>query len=296
MNETGQDGRRTVVAGSGDVPPGTGSPRRAREQGAAARPRRRRLRKLTLAAAVATGAAAGVTAALLTASAGHPPTALATVTSALASTSAGSYSFTLDSAVHFRGREMHSAVVSGSYDPRHGRGTEVLATTQSSHGGPVRIQIRFTGGYVYTQQAPGSGFGKPWNKSPVPPAAAAMPENAIYGFVTDQPVSPSELSAVLRSAGAVREVGSVSGLGWTGIRYMFTARLPGADESVSGTVDIDKQGRVRRLVTITTQGRYGRITTERDLTFGNFGVPVRVNAPPATQVGYTSTPYSGYFF
>lgn len=295
MNETGQDGRGTVIAGSGDVPPGTGSPRRAREQGAAARPRRRHLRKLMLAAAVATAAAAGGTTALLTASAGHPPTALATVTSALANTAAGSHSFTLDSTVKFRGRELHSDVVSGAYDPGHRAGTELLAT-RTSRGAPVRIQIRFTGRYVYTQVAPGSGFGKPWNKSPVPPAAAAMPGYDIYGFVTDQPVSPAELSAVLRSAATVRQVGSASGPGWTGTRYAFTARFPGAQESVSGTVDMDRQGRVRRLVTITTQGRRGRITTDRDLTFGNFGAPVPVTAPPASQVGYTSTPYLGYLF
>ena len=60
-------------------------------------------------------------------------------------------------------------------------------------------------------------------------------------------------------------------------------------------MDIDQQGRVRRLVTITTQGTHGRITTDRDLTFGNFGAPVPVTAPPASQVGYTSTPYLGFF-
>jgi hypothetical protein len=297
MNETGQDRRGALAAGSGDLPPGTGSRRPAREQGTAARPRRRHLRKLTLAAAVATAAAAGgVTAALLTASAGHPPTALATVTSALANTSAGSYSFTLDTTVNFRGREMHSDVVSGSYDPKDGAGTELLATTRTSQGDPVRIQIRFTGKYVYTQVAPGSSFGEPWNKSPVPSAAAAMPGNDVYGFVTDQPVSPAELSGVLRTAATVRQVGSASGPGWTGTRYAFTARFPGARESVTGTVDIDQQGRIRRLVTITTQGRYGRATTDRDLTFGNFGAPVPVTAPPASQVGYTSTPYLGFFF
>jgi hypothetical protein len=296
MNETGQDGRGALAAGSGDLPQGTGRSRRAQQQGTCARPRRRHLRKLMLAAAIATAAAAGgVTIALLSASAGHPPTALATVTSALANTSAGSYSFTLDTTVNFRGRQEHSDVVSGSYDPRHGLGTELLANTRTSRRALVRIQIRFTGRYVYTQQAPGSGYGKPWNKSPIPPAAAALPPGDLYGFVTDQPVRPDELSAVLRSA-TVRQAGSASGPGWTGTRYAFTARFPAAQETISGTVDIDQQGRVRRLVTITTQGRYGRVTTDRDLTFGNFGAPVQVTAPPASQVGHTSTPYSGYFF
>jgi hypothetical protein len=296
MGETGQDGHGTVVGGPADVTPGTGSPRSAREQGTAARLRPRHLRKRVLAAAVATAAAAGGTTALLMASAGHPPAALATVASALADTSAGSYSFSLHSTVRFRGNVMHSVVVDGAYDPRHGLGTELLAT-RTPRGARVRMQIRFIRRYVYAQEAPGSGFRKPWNESPVPSARAdAMPGNDVYGFVTDQPVTPAELSGVLRSAGTVREAGHVSGQGWTGTRYAFTARFPGAQESVSGTVDIDEQGRLRRLVTITRQGTHGRITTGRDLTFGNFGAPVPVTAPPASQVGYTSKPYLGFFF
>jgi hypothetical protein len=294
--KTSQARPGTVAGRTGDQPPGTGKPPGTPEQGTAAPPRYRRPRTQMLAAVAAAAAAAGGTAALLTSSAGHPPTTLTAVTTALANTAAGSYSFTLDSAVRFRGREMNSDTVSGAYNPRDRAGTELLATTRTPRGALVRIQIRFSGGYVYTQQAPRSGFGKPWNKSPVPPAAAAMPGNDLYGFVSDQPVSPAELSAVLRSAATVREVGSVSGPGWTGTRYAFTARLPAAHESVSGTVDIDQQGQVRRLATITTQGRYGRVTIDRDLTFANFGTPVPVTAPPASQVGYTSTPYSGYFF
>jgi hypothetical protein len=282
-------GQSAAVPGGSGAVPGSGWPRRGRDQGTPARHRG----KLMLAAAAAAGAGAGAAAALLAASGGHPP-ALATVTRALASTAALSYRFTLDSAVSFRGRQMNSDVVSGSCDPRGGAGTELL-TAATSRGALVRVQIRFTGGYVYTQQAPGSGFGKPWNKSPVPPAAAAMPAQDIYGFVTDEPVSPAELSRVLRSA-AVRQAGSAAGPGWTGTRYVFTARFPAARESVTGTIDIDQQGRVRRLVTITTQGRYGRLTTDTDLTFSNFGAPVPVTAPPASQIGYTSTPYSGYFF
>jgi hypothetical protein len=266
----------------------------ALEQGTAALPRHRHRWTRILAAAVAAAAAAGVTAALLTASAGRPSSASAMVASALAITSADSYSFTLDSTMNFKGRQLHSDVVSGAYDPRHKLGTESLAAT-TSQGAPTRAQIRFTSGYVYTQVARGSGFGKPWNKSPVP-SARATPDYDVYWFVTDQPVSPAELSAVLRSAGPVREVGPASGPGWTGTRYAFAARFPAAHESVSGTVDIDKQGRVRRVATVTTQGTHGRVTTDRDLTLGNFGAPVPVTAPPASQVGYTRTPYLGYLF
>ncbi len=269
---------------------------RRRERETTAGLRHRRLRKRVLAAAVATAAAAGGTTALLTVSAGHPPTAFATVSSALAKTSADSYSFTLRSTVMFRGIQVRSDVVHGAYDPRRGLGTELLAT-RTPQGSPVRVQIRFIRRYVYVRVAPGSGFRKPWNESPVPSAGAdVMPGYDVYGFATDQPVTPAELSGVLRSAGTLREAGSVSGPGWTGTRYAFTARFPGARESVSGTVDIDRQGRVRRVVTITTRGAHGRITTDRDLTFGNFGAPMSVTVPPASQVGYTSRPYSGFFF
>lgn len=265
----------------------------ARELGTAVRPRRWHLRKQLLAAAVTAAAAAGVTAALLTASAGRPPTASAVVTSALARTAAGSYSFTLDATFNYMGHETRSDVVSGAYDPKHRLGTELL-TAGTPHGAPARVQVRFTSGYVYTQTPPGSGLGKPWNKAPVL-SAGSMPQYDIYWFATDHPVSPAELSVVLRSA-RMREAGSASGPGWTGTRYAFAARFPAAYESVSGTVDIDNQGRVRRVATATTQGTHGRVTTDRDLTLGNFGAPVPVTLPPASQVGYTSTPYLGYLF
>jgi len=164
---------------------------RVREQEAAARLRRRRLRKRTLAAAVATAAAAGGTAALLVAHAGHPPTAFTTVTSALARTSADSYSFALHATVRFGGKQVRSDVASGAYDSRHRLGAELLVAA-ASRGSPVRMQVRFAGRYVFTQIAPGSGFGKPWNKSPIPSAGvAAMPPNDVYGIVTDRPAGQS---------------------------------------------------------------------------------------------------------
>jgi hypothetical protein len=274
----------------------TGSPDSARGQDIAVRPRHRHLRKQLLVGAVVAAVAAGGASALLMASAGHPPTPFGTVTHALASTSANSYRFTLVSTVKAGGREARSDLVSGAYDPRARLGTELLVA-RTSRGAPVRMRIRFISRYVYTQEGPGSGFGKPWNKSPIPSVRAdAMPENDVYGFVTDEPVSPVELSAVLRSAGKVREAGSASGPGWTGTRYAFTARFPGELESDSGTVDIDQRGRVRRLVTITRRGIHGVITIDTDLTFGNFGAAVPVTAPPASDVGYTSKPYSGYLF
>jgi hypothetical protein len=163
---------------------------------------------------------------------------------------------------------------------------------------PVRMQIRFIGKYVYTRVSPGSvlrALAEPWDKSPVPSAGADLmpPGDDVYGFVTDRPVSPAELSRALRSAGTVRDEGAASGPGWAGTRYAFTAPLFGGRESVTATVYVDRQGRVRRLVTTTTQGR---ARTERDLTFTGFGAPVSATAPPASQVQYTRSPRWGFFF
>jgi hypothetical protein len=239
-------------------------------------------------------AAAGATAAVFVASASDAPSALAAVTSAVAKTSAESYSFRLNSTVQAAGREMHSDVVSGAFDPRHELGAELL-TARGIH--PATAQIRFIGKYLYTWVSPGSvlgTIGKPWNKAPVPAAAAdGMPGDDFYGFVSDQPVSPAELSGVLRFAGTVRDGGLASGPGWTGTKYAFTARFFDGRESVTGTVYVDQQGQVRRLVTITTQEG---VTTSRDLTFGDFGAPVPVTAPPVSQIEYTSKPYWGFFF
>ena len=98
---------------------------------------------------------------------------------------------------------------------------------------------------------------------------------------------------LLRSAATARDAGPASGPGWTGSRYAFTARLS-TRSSLSGTVYVDKQGRVRRLVTTTTQA--GGVTMYRYLAFGDFGVPVPVTAPPAGQVQYTGRPYWGFYF
>lgn len=290
INETISGGPGTLPTGSGDVARGTGVPRDVRDQGAARQHHRRLLRWMLV-------AAPGVTAALLAGcsshapSVGYTPAPLAEVTSALAKTSANSYSFSLESVVRFNGSETHADLVSGAFDPRNGRGTELLATKQEQH--PVSAQIRFIGRYVYTRVSSGSGLGKPWNKAPLPPAAGAMPGYVAYGFVTDQPVSPDELSGVLRSAGTVREAGPASGPGWTGTRYTFTAALPRLRESLTATVYIDQQGHVRRLVTITKRGK---AATERDIAFSAFGATVRVTAPSASQVKYTSYPYRGFLF
>jgi hypothetical protein len=208
----------------------------------------------------------------------------------------------IDTTVHFAGRTLNSDVVSGAFDPRHDRGTELL--TARSAGRTERAQVRFIGTELYTRASPGSGFGKPWDQSALGAVAAGgMPPGVLYGFVSDRPVSPAALTAVLRSAGAaVHNAGTVSGPGSSGTKYTFTVRIYGGRESVSGTAYVDQQGRVRRLITITTErGTQATektlLTTDRDITFGDFGAPVRVAAPPASQIKHTSgEPYWGFYF
>ena len=55
---------------------------------------------------------------------------------------------------------------------------------------------------------------------------------------------------------------------------------------MSGTVYVDNQGRVRRMVTndIWPLSTKGTATDTFDVTFGDFGVRVSVTAPPASQV------------
>jgi hypothetical protein len=248
------------------------------------------MRALVAAGAVVAVAAAAVTTALFAAPGSGTPSALAVVTSALAQTSARGYSFSLDSTVQARGRDASSSVVSGAFGPRHEAGTETLTTSYGHH--PVKAQFRFVGKYVYTWVSSGSGLSKPWDKSPVPPTGVSGTQGGdIYGFVSDQPVSAAELSGVLRYARSVRDAGPVSGPGWAGARYTFTVRLSGG--SVSGAVYVDRQGQVRRLVTITAEGA---VATRRDLTFGDFGMHAAATAPPANQTTYTSYPYSGFYF
>ena len=80
---------------------------------------------------------------------------------------------------------------------------------------------------------------------------------------------------------------------------LSTTKLAHADTAT--TVRVDQQGRVRRMTTITEEGVQARakpfLTTDRDITFGDFGGPVRVTAPPDSQVKDTSgEPYWGFYF
>lgn len=308
MNTTSPDTSGAVRGETGDASPEPVAPSGARLQGSAARQhhRHRQVRVLATAGAVAAVIVAAVVTVTLHAAPAQPsqaavPPPIAAVTSALARTSAENYTFSLYSSVQVEGKERVSDVVSGAFDPRRELGTELLITR--SAGRIERAQVRFIGAYLYTSVSPGSGFSKAWDKSPRAAASGEMPPGDLYGFVSDQPVSPDELAVVLRSAGAsVRDAGPISGPDWRGTMYRFTASLYGGREPVSGTAYVDQQGRVRRLVTVTMEeGKQATkgilLATDRDMAFGGFGASIRVIAPSPSQVKYTSgKPYWGFYF
>jgi hypothetical protein len=305
MNDTGQDMRAMLLAGSDDVPPGIDLLRGVREQAMARNRHRRRMRVLVPAGAAAAAGVVAAAATLLGTSVTSQPPALVAVTTAMVKTSEQSYSFTVNGSLTYAliGLTQHFALT-GAIDPKHQRGTELLT------GGPVRgthsyvtEHLRFIGKNVYTWVSPVSvlgSVGKPWDEAPIPaPDTRASPGSELRGNTFEQPISPAELLGVLRSAAAVRYMGPASGPGWTGSKYAFTAHPAAiAAVTVKGTVDVDQQGRVRSLDTVTVRTRYPYLaqTETEDLTFGDFGAPVQVTPPPPSQVKQTTTPYWEFGF
>jgi hypothetical protein len=257
--------------------------------------RRRRVRTLVPAGAVVALGAAAVLGLTLTATVAGAPSALAAVTAAAAKTSAGSFRITstvTQVIAAAPGDDGPPVRVTGVFDPGRGLGEEETA--------PSMLQVRIVGGHIYVKLA-GSRFsfaseflahGKPWVGSALPPPGPDTSLSLAAAVNGDVPIDPGALLGLLKSVASVRAEGPASGPGWTGTRYAFTERLSDANGpmAVSGTVYVDNQGRVRRLVTNQTRtiwltsGAKTSATTTFDVTFGGFGVRVSVTAPPASQV------------
>jgi hypothetical protein len=289
MNDTEETARRLFTVAAEDVPPGIDLLRAIRVQ---SRGRVVRIRSL-----VAAGAAGIVaTAAAITLSLGAAPSAFAQVTHAAVRTAAASYRVrSAEKIVETGGlRSQQWTTASGEFDLARGVGEET-----DNQG----LQIRYVGGYTYlfltanvrkiVAANHGAGpipAGASWVRLPgqlqpgtgVTPAGLAM---LGVGPVFLQEVDPQNLLALLQSATDVRATGPASGPGWTGSAYAFTiaTTLNGplhTAVSLSGTVDVDQQGLVRQLNAVESYGQ-----TERNvgITFGDFGLPVSVSPPPASQ-------------
>jgi hypothetical protein len=278
--------------------------------------RRARTRVLVPAGAVASLALAGAVAlaVTLTATVASAPSAFAAVTAAAAKTSTESFRVTMNittTTEAVTGSSVSRYRVTGEADPAHAVGEETVASKDLLTGGA--LQLRFIGQDIYVNvqapivQAPppaarpaptgdvspvgsvspkGSVSPRPWSEAALWPRLTAKQLVVNPGFDSQQAVDPGSLLALLRSAGTVTKEGPASGPGWTGTRYRFTVATSGRASSAAGTVYVDRQGQVRRLVTTITLplgGGYHATSTE-DVSFSDFGSPVSVTAPPASQV------------
>jgi hypothetical protein len=112
-------------------------------------------------------------------------------------------------------------------------------------------QWRYIGDTVYAaQQLPD---GKRWVSyhRPTPAEWAQFPAEAL--LIKLAPSDPQRAMTLLRSATSVNDSGHASGAGWTGHHYTFTLTVqtsaghqPGY-ASMTGAVDVDTQGQVRRV-------------------------------------------------
>jgi len=270
MNDTETEARRLLTAGAEDLPADIGLLDgfvAARQWG---QDRARRVRRGAALSGGIAVAAAAVTAVTLTI--GSAPPALAAVTGALTRTLAQSYHVTEQVNSHYvvKGRTKYPAhlTCTSEEDPvRH------LAEFSCSNG----LGGREVGGYAYEHFTNAIGrSGKHWERTPL---TAQLP-----GWFAN--ASPEQILSEIKQANKVTVVGPVSGPGWTGTRYAITGPQS-ASLSISGTVDVDTQGRARTFVLTM----WGTATVTKvvfvntlALTFSDFGAPMKVTPPPADQV------------
>jgi hypothetical protein len=251
---------------------------------------RRRTRSLVPAGAVAALAGAAAVAVTLTATVATAPSASAAVTAAAAKTSTESFRVTMSittTTEAVAGSSVSRYRVTGEADPSHGVGEETVASKDLLTG---PLQLRFIGQDIYidaqspvfsrvaapapggspTYKVPARGAGlspRPWSGAALYPRLTGKQLVGSPGFDSQQAVDPGALIALLRSAGTVTREGPASGPGWTGTRYGFTVATSGRVSSVTGTVYVDRQGQVRRLLTTMTLQIGAGITTPAPRTF-----------------------------
>lgn len=258
--------------------------------------RRRRTRALVSAGAAAVAGIAG--AVLLSVTVAAVPPALAAVTGALSRAAAESFRMhlivTQHNTVPGQWTMKSPLYIIGELDLKRNLGEETL-----SYG----WQTLIIGQKAYTKlppaQASKMGIDKPWGETPLsdmePPNGSAGAQLA-WDFNSNRPFNPQALLALLQSGAKVLNNGSVSGPGWTGTRYTFTLSHPEGTlrvvDSITCTVDVDRQGHIRSLVQTTAFAAGGKPGAAAgtiytlDFTFSDFGVRFSVTPPPASQIDH----------
>ncbi|MGD0246724.1 MAG: hypothetical protein ABSB59_41230 [Streptosporangiaceae bacterium] len=290
MNDT-EEMRRLFAVATEDLPPGIDLLR-----GVRTRTHRKRTRTRIALSAGAAGIVAAATA--ITLSVVQAPSALAQVTQAAARTAEQSYRVSSVSTVLVSvGPATSKLTIHGEFDRPAKLGEET-----ASDGS----QVRYVGRYMYVSvteamrkahEKAGTPIpaGKTWLRLPAPPDidVPALDLIVIGGSTNGLgQVDPQNLLALLRNSSQVSEQGPVSGPDWTGTAYTFAARLTTRGPlhitlSSTGTVDVDRQGRIRQLDATQALGQNRRTVR---VTFGDFGLAVSVSPPPASE---TFTPPAG---
>ena len=291
MKEAEEQVRQLLALASEDVPRYADGQEGLLQGVLARRARAVRLRRRLLTSA-ATASVTTTLAILLSATTARPPgtsvthhgaspeSALTAVTLAAAETAVQTYqvqaTFTYTGP---RGWSISPSRVTftGAFDPASGVG-EV--------SGPR--DIRWIGGYAYVWAGHDPAFAaKSWIRVRESAVRVLSVHRLGLGDLVAARIGPQGLLEWLRSASQVRAVSPASGPGWTGTRYAVSARTTvgyHVGETDTGTVDVDRQGLVRRL-DITQLSKVGadEFGTTVRLVFDDFGLPVSVAAPPLSQ-------------
>lgn len=272
MSDTETEAHRLLVAAAEDRPPeidllgGFAAARR--------RDRTRRIRGRAVLLAGTAVTAASVTAVALTV--GSAPPALATVTSAL---------------THSLAQNYHATETTNSYYIWNGRITDrapqLTCTSVANPGRHLAAEscsngplYREVGGYTYNYiPFPVDHPGRHWWRVL---SADLRHVPSVGDFVE---ATPPQMLSQIKKASNVTVVGPVSGPGWMGTRYAFTSSQGfKLSDRLSGTVDLDRQGRARALVlTDRETSSVNVFVMTWTLTFSGFGAPVTVTPPPADQ-------------
>jgi hypothetical protein len=273
--------RALLAVAAGDGPPATDL-----LAGVRRRMRRQRIRRRVLLPSLATLATASVLAvAVLAASVlTGAPSAQARVVAAAGRTANEGYRVRIVSTKSIgSGGPTGTEISEGVFDPARRTGRLLV-------GNPP-VELRFLGDMVYFELPERSGARRWVAERRAFDAGADMPLFVQLTKLTWQ--NPQQALVRLRSAAAVRDQGHAAGDGWSGRRYAF--ELTGdqgakAAATVTGSVEVDQAGRVRRLEVAErlTAGPGGTVlgTVRTVMEFRDYGARETVSAPPASAIDH----------
>ncbi len=298
------EARQLLAAAADTIPPAPDLLSAVRRRRA-----RRRVRARTATAGMLAVAAGGGTLLGLSGAHGSPPpplTARAELTSILARTRVQTFRIraVLEQIFLVHGQKYGFRLFDqGAFDPARQTGEDTVTGNNVDANG----YYRYIGKYEYSSPdfTLKSGHGRPWYKFVAAPNTNAIDagESATWDFAAALAAGDAEAIAVgphgllplIESATSVRDDGPVSGPGWTGTEYSFTATVgsPHAPQTVYGTLSVDEHGQVRHMrVSLTTvsSGLFQSTQDVSDITFSDFGMPVTVVAPPPSQIHLGAPP------